>query len=251
MDSKESQLFTTIVIAVLAIGGIIAYFVYSLIRHNKKLMDIQRQNAEAQITALEKDRARIATDLHDDLAPMLVAVKMRINSLDLETDTDKNHLVKTNETIDDIAKRMRSISFDLMPSTLQHKGLVTAIKEFINYIGRQKDLSIQFTCNQKLPLNEYESIHVYRIVQEIIHNTIKHAQASELVIVLTKDKRELILATKDNGIGFDYEQIIEHGKGLGLRSLLNRAHLLKAECTVDSEINKGTAINIQMPLTND
>jgi two-component system, NarL family, sensor kinase len=252
MDATENEIYSAVLLAALVVGSIIAYFIFSMIRQNKKVLNLERTNAEAQVSALEKDRIRIAGDLHDDLAPMLVAVKMRINSFELTEDGDQKQLDSTNKIIDDLAKRMRAISFDLMPVSLQEKGLLMALTEFVNYIGQRSDLAIRLKFyEQNVALSEQRTIHIYRMIQEIIHNTIKHAHASELVIAIKKQKEYLVVATQDNGVGFDHEQKLKESKGLGLKSLLNRVHLLKAEFTVNSKPGKGTEITIQIPTVDE
>jgi signal transduction histidine kinase len=248
MHAGESQIYNSIIIAIAVIGLVIFYFFYSLFRQNKNMREIERKNADAQIKALETDRARIAADLHDDLAPMLASVRMKINSFDLTNAGDGAVLEKTNSTIDDITARMRAISFDLMPSTLQDKGLQVAIQQFVNFVAHNNPLQVRFiTPKENIHIEDQKAIHLYRIVQEIIHNTMKHAKATELTILLTKEKHYLVLSTKDNGMGFDYRQQIKESSGLGLKSLMNRIYLLKAEFSIDSKPGKGTSITIQIP----
>jgi two-component system, NarL family, sensor kinase len=252
MDAKENEIYSAVLLAALVVGSIIAYFIFSMIRQNKKVLNLERTNAQAQISTLEKDRARIAADLHDDLAPMLVAVKMRINSFELTDVSDQKQLDSTNKIIDDLAKRMRAISFDLMPVSLQEKGLIMALQEFVNHISQHSDLNIRLKLyEQTIALSEQRTIHVYRMIQEIIHNTIKHAHASELVIAVKRQNEYLVVESQDNGVGFDHEQKLKESKGLGLKSLLNRVHLLRAEFTVDSQPGKGTAIRIQIPTADE
>lgn len=252
MDAQESQIYIAIIVAVVVIGITVCYFFYSIIRQHKKVLDLERDNAAAQVTLLEKDRERIAVDLHDDLAPMLVAVRMRVNSFDLEKQDDKDCLSQTNNIIDDIAKRMRTISYDLMPATLKDKGLEVCVREFVNHISQRNDLHIRFDPPaQKLKLSEKQTIHTYRIIQEIVHNTIKHAKAKELFISLAKEDGLVVLTSKDDGTGFDLEQQRKDGKGLGLKSLYNRANLMHAEVSVKSGWQKGTGITIKIPVTND
>lgn len=248
MDAQESQIYIAIIVASFVIGSAVSYFFYSVLKHHKKVLQLERESSKAQVEMLENDRSRIAADLHDELAPMLVAVKMRINSFDLSNENDQEQLDKTNETINDIAKRMRGISFDLMPSTLQEKGLQTAVREFVNYMGLSSPLKIRLVlCSAPLNLNDQQTIHLYRIIQEIIHNTIKHAHAQVLTIGLEHQKDYLVLSTMDDGSGFNYKEQLRDHKGLGLRSLLNRVHLLKGEFLIDSKLEKGTAIRIQIP----
>lgn len=254
MDAQESQIYHAIILAVIVVGSVVFYFFYSIFKHHKKVLTLERDSAGAQVNALEKDRSRIAADLHDDLAPMLVAVKMRVNSFDLENKGDQQQLEKVNQIIDDMARRMRAISFDLMPVTLQEKGLLTAIREFVSSINNRDgdQLKIRLSLTEAtLPLGSQKIIHAYRIIQEIVHNTIKHAGATELTIAIKRYKDQLIIETKDNGKGFDYHQKLAESKGLGLKSLINRVHLLRGRLNMDSKPGEGTFIIIQIPTDNE
>src|SRR5690349_8916044 len=136
MDAKETSFFTAVLIVSIIIGVIIIYFITSIIRQQRRNIDLYRQSVLAEITAMEKERARIAADLHDELGPMLSAIKLKINSFELTDADDLIQVDKTNAHIDGLIKRMREISYDLIPNTLIRKGLVVALKEFIDYTNR-------------------------------------------------------------------------------------------------------------------
>jgi two-component system NarL family sensor kinase len=249
MDAREHTIFIAVLIAVMVTGGIIAYFIYSLLRYHRRMLHLQNEYALAQVTALEKDRERTATDIHDDLAPMLVAVRLRVNSFELREEGDQHALERTNEIIDEMARRMREVSFDLMPGSLKLKGLFSAVQSFINQVNEKNGLQIRCTLPAVLPhLSDHQSIHIYRIVQEVIHNTIKHAGATELDIRFKKEKNHLLLVSKDNGRGFHFEQHLHAGSGLGLRSILNRINLLDGSYRVDSRPGAGTLFEFKIPL---
>jgi len=252
MDTNENQIFNAIIIAILVIGSIISFFIFSVINHQKKVLQLERENARAEIAALEKDRARIADDIHDDLSPMLVSVKMIINSFDLSNFQDCKELEAVNDTLNEMAKRMRAISFDLMPYALKSKGLHTALNEFVNTINRENNLQIKLWFQNEIDIaDEQKTIHIYRIIKEIIHNTLKHAKATELTTILKTDKNILHIATEDNGIGFNYKQTFAENHGLGLRSLQNRINILGGQFKIESNKNKGTSFLIQIPLINE
>lgn len=251
MDPLETQIYEAIIVAVIVIGIILTYYIVSVIKQQKKVLGFQKQNANAVVTALEMDRSRIAADLHDDIAPMLSAVRMKINSFELTEPGDNYQLENVNEIVDELSRRVREISFGLMPYTLKAKGLNTAIREFIDYIDRKETLSIQYSLlNDSVVLNEPASVNIYRIIQELIHNTIKHSGATELILELRKEKEKLVLLVQDNGKGFDYNMKLKSGTGLGLKSLLNRVSLLGGELFMESEINKGSFCTILIPLKN-
>jgi signal transduction histidine kinase len=100
-------------------------------------------------------------------------------------------------------------------------------------------------------LNQLQAINLYRIAQEIIHNTIKHAQASELLIELRQDKNKIILATRDNGKGFDYDEKTNEAKGMGLQNLLRRTEIIGGKMFFESQKGKGTTYIFEIPIASD
>jgi len=248
MDAKETTLFTAIIISAIIIGSIIVYFIISIIRHQRRNQELYKSKILAEVTTLEKERSRIASDLHDELGPVLSSIKLKVNCMDIETAEDKEQLEKINVNIDDIIQRMREISNDLMPSTLTRKGLAAAVHEFIGKVTKSNGLQIVFKHENVLQLPPEKSIHIYRIIQEMIHNTIKHAQASQLHISLEKKNNKLFLRTKDDGTGFNYSKIMQEASGLGLRNLLTRTEILNGEMYIDSSKEKGTEYIFELPI---
>ncbi|HEU4472196.1 MAG TPA: ATP-binding protein [Flavisolibacter sp.] len=232
------------------LGTIITYFFISIIRQQRRNIQLYKQSLLTEITTLEKERTRMAADLHDEVGPVLSAVKLRLSSLDIQNEADELELSKTNEQIDKLLKRMREITFDLMPNSLVRKGLPAALTEFIEYCGKSSTLSIRFQ-HEDLPLTQQQSINLYRIVQEIIHNTIKHAGASELLIELRREKSMIVLATRDNGIGFSYEARTKEASGLGLGNLASRTEIMGGKMFFESEKGKGTTYIFEIPTANN
>lgn len=247
MDTQETKIYTAILISGIVLGIIIFYFIISIIRQQRRTLQIQKQSVQVQITALEKDRARIASDLHDELGPMLSAVKMKINSFELTEEDDRIEIEKTNTHIDDMLKRMREIAFDLMPNSLLRKGLVMAVREFVQYTGKNTALQIEFSADASITLSEPKTINMYRIVQEIIHNTIKHAKATKLVLELQQGKNKIIFKAADNGVGFDQHRQLKENMGIGLKNLLSRTEMLQGEMFLESKKGKGTAYTFEIP----
>jgi signal transduction histidine kinase len=246
MDAQETSLYTAILISSIIIGIIIIYFVVSIITQQRKNLELHKRNILIEITALEKERSRIAADLHDELGPLLSAVKMKINSFELADEEDQKEVAKTNQHIDAMVKRVREISFDLMPSALIRKGLVVAIKEFADYIMKSNTLQINVQAIDAISLSEQKAVNLYRIVQEVIHNTLKHAGASQLLIALYIEKNKLVLKTQDDGIGFNQDTLSEN-TGLGLRSLLSRTEIMNGTMYLDTQKGAGTSFTFEIP----
>jgi signal transduction histidine kinase len=143
---------------------------------------------------------------------------------------------------------MREISNDLMPTTFLRKGLAAAIEESIADNDFNSDLQIKFQHSDIPTLDPDKAIHVYRIMQEILHNTIKHARAKNLFIELSVKGDKLVLRCSDDGIGFNYSKLVNESAGLGLRSLLSRTEIMNGEMFVDNHRDKGTEYIFEIPL---
>ncbi|MDB5196350.1 MAG: hypothetical protein JWP88_721 [Flaviaesturariibacter sp.] len=249
MDAQETRIYTAILITSFVLGVIILFFVVSIIRQQRRNLDLHKMNILAEITTLEKERARMAHDLHDELGPVLAAVKMKISSFELTDEGDKEEMNRTNEHIDMLMKRIREISFDLMPSSLLRKGLGGAIKEFVSYISNQSSLKVRLQLEDLPDLAEQKTIHLYRISQEVVHNTIKHAKANVLQISLQRQKDNVILSTRDDGVGFDYDKRMLAQDGIGLRSLKSRVEIMNGQLFIESRKGKGTSYIFQIPIS--
>jgi two-component system NarL family sensor kinase len=249
MDAKETSFYTAVLIITVVLGIIITYFIISIVRQHRRSLQLYKQSLLTEITTLEKERTRMAADLHDEVGPVLSAVKLRLNSLDIHNKADEVEVQKTNEQIDGLLKRMREISFDLMPNSLIRKGLPAAIGEFIEYCSKSSTLDIKFQFGE-IGLTQQQSINLYRIIQEIIHNTIKHAKATELLIELRKEKSMIVLATRDNGTGFNYETKSKEASGLGLRNLHSRTEIIGGKMFFESKKTKGTTYIFEIPFTD-
>ena len=248
MYSKETTLFRAIIIAAVIIGSIIVYFILSVIRAQKRYRKLAGKNLEAVITSIEKERARIASDMHDELGPVLSAVKFTLSSIDTNSQTDKKSLEQSLLQLDGIIKKIRAIAYNFTPSVLQHKGLLFAVQHYIDHYISGSGLKVFLVAEKHLQIPRCSQIHIYRILQEIIYNTVKHANASVLRIELYSTKDNFIILSIDNGIGFDYQEARHQATGQGLQNLHTRAEVLCGEIHVESNPEKGTKYNIQFPL---
>ena len=123
MDAQTTSLFNTVLIVTIVLGIVIGFFIFSIIRQQRRSMRLYKKSILTEITTLERERSRIAADLHDEVGPILSAVKLKLASLDTMSEEDEEELQRTNQHIDELIKRMREISYDLMPNTLKRKGL--------------------------------------------------------------------------------------------------------------------------------
>ena len=244
----ETKILNITLLVSLIITVIIIYFFVSIIRYHRRYMRLQREKIFAEITIRENERKRIATDLHDSLGPLLSAVKLNISSVDVLHESDRLILSKTGGHLDEIISSMRRISHDLLPNTLERRGLLEAIREFINQVNTKHSVDIQLYIVKEIKIPKEKEIHMFRMVQEIVHNTIKHAQAKTLQIGFSEESGHLLCLTKDDGQGFDKEKALAGSHGLGLRSLESRCEILNGILTLDSMPGAGTNYFIKIPV---
>lgn len=249
MDTCQNQILKVIFGAVIVLGFILGYFIYTLLKQQKKIAAWQEARIKAEIETLENERKRIASDLHDDIGPMLSAIKLQVNHVEPAIEEEKKIIEKSGKLMDEVIGRFREIAYDLLPNTLIRKGLVTALSEFIGKMNEAHDLQIHFIHDDDIPLSPVSELNLYRIAQEIIHNAIKHAQASELIIQLNRINNELVFTAADNGKGFNYNGANAlPTAGLGLLNIQNRVILLNAKLTIKSEQLTGTYYHVLIPL---
>jgi len=220
---------------------IITFFIITMLRHHRRYVKLQKERMLNEIAILENERKRMAYDLHDGLGPMLSSIKLNINSIETNTDEDKAIIYKASSHIDDAIKNMRAISYNLLPVTLERKGLFEALREFIEYSSSRSKLPIQLFIKHQVEIPKEKEIHIFRILQEIIHNSIKHAQAKNLYIGFGYEEERVVIFAKDDGIGFDMGKTKETSDGLGLKSIESRADILNCLMLIESSAGKGTA----------
>lgn len=212
---------------------------------DKKLADIKLFNKI--IETEEKERKRFAEDLHDELGPHLSGIRLYINELEDEKMKPERRMdivgmldVLVKEAID----KTRSISNQLMPSVLTDYGLIKALDSFCSRINKTKTIHIKLEgINDDLFFDKTTEIVVYRLIIELINNTIKHANAKHISISFYKKNANIELVYKDDGRGFDFKKEMNHKKGLGLSNVINRIHTLGGSYHVESFPQKGVVFN--------
>jgi signal transduction histidine kinase len=245
MDTK--LLYITIIIAVL-IAIIIIYFFASIVQYHRRYVKLQRERLDAEITIQENERKRIANDLHDSFGPILAAVKININCIKTDSPEDVAVIEKSSRYIDEIITNLRRISYNLLPNTLERKGLLEALKEYIGNLQDKHHLHFEFTTTGQIMMPMEKGIHIFRMLQEIIHNTIKHAKAKNIQITMSEKKGMLYIKTQDDGVGFDENAVATESSGLGLKSIKSRVELLNGRLTLKTSPQKGTVYFMEIPV---
>nr|MBP9739259.1 sensor histidine kinase [Chitinophagaceae bacterium] len=207
--------------------------------------------AMAILAAEEKERKRIASDLHDGIGQMMSAVKMNLSSLAYKltslTPQEAALLEKTMALTDESCKEVRTVSHNMMPNALLKSGLSSAIKTFVDKIDHKK-LKVNLHSeglDNRLP--DTVEIVLYRVIQETVNNVIKHAKANQLDIAIIKDVDGLSCTIEDNGIGFNFNDK-NLTEGIGLKNIQARITYLQGTVEWDAVPNKGTLVSIHIPM---
>ena len=195
----------------------------------------------------EHERERVARDLHDGLGGMLAGVKIGLSgwtntNTDLSEDKDLHRIINQ---LDSSVSELRRIARNLLPETLLKFGLEIALKDLCEFYMRD-GLHIDFQpfdIGKAIPLSI--QLNIYRIVQELISNAVKHAQASNIMLQCSQNEDVFFITFEDDGRGFDIGVLAEK-KGMGLDNLKNRITFLKGKFEIQSVINEGTTVNIEL-----
>jgi signal transduction histidine kinase len=217
----------------------------------KILKEKEIETINAMVSGQEKERHRLAGELHDNLGSTLATVRMQVENLERnldKVDNPKALLIKTHTLINEAYEKVRTISHERNAGVLAKDGLLPAIHRLAKTISSEDGLRIEvedFGLEQRLS-NDME-ITIFRIVQELVTNIIKHAQASEATISLTQHDKELNILVEDNGKGFKVGTL-QQKDGMGLGSIERRVEHLEGSMSVDSTPGRGTHIIIDIPL---
>lgn len=206
--------------------------------------------AEAVLRGEEKERTRLAKDLHDGLGGMLSGIKYSLNTMKgnlIMTPENAQAFERSMEMLDNSIKEMRRVAHNMMPEALVKFGLDTALRDFCSDINKSGALHVNYQSiglESEMP-DQTISITIYRIVQELIHNTIKHAQAKSALVQIVKNADQLSVTVEDDGKGFD-TNILSASKGMGWSNIQNRIGFLKGKLDVHSQPGKGTSVMFEI-----
>ena len=246
MHSEETRVYLAILTGCVLLLMLIAVFVITIIRYQRKKVILQQQRITLEINALEKEKARIASDLHDDLGASLSAIKIHLQLIKPSGERELSLIQKAETYLDETMLKLKAISFSMMPQVLERNGLEKALKELIEMLTWSTDIKVNYECNFD-PVNSETRIHIYRIVQEIMNNVIKHAKAKCVTLFIHKIGNKISIHISDDGVGFDKAMVSKEKKGLGLQNIMARVAVLHAIIYLETEKGKGVDYLIEIP----
>lgn len=244
MYSHETSVYHAIIITVVAIGFILVYIGYSFVRQHRNNTALRRKHFIDEIKLLDTDRSRVSRDIHDDAGTIISLVQVHLHEV---AEEERMHLEKAQELLDELTKRLRRIAMNLSPAPLVRKGLLYTLNDFFEQIEGSFPLSIQFIYEAKREIPMEARIHLYRIVQEITHNAVKHSKAGKLKVHFRERGKALYLLCKDDGTGFDTKKAQEQRCGLGLSTIKSRTEILGGKISCISNAQHGTEYFFAFP----
>lgn len=243
IQSRTQIIFLIVLLISILILVIFIWIILKQQQKNKSIKEnIERLKAQekAIIDAENKERTRFAKDLHDGAGQLLSAVKMNLNALPEKSEKINQIGDKLNLAI----KEIRAIAYSMMPIALHQNNLYQAIHDFADQFSQSNNLNITVHCDNTVnTLSANTQTNIYRIIQECVNNSIKHAEATTINIQLIQHENYWLLMIEDNGKGFSQEKI---KSGIGLASIKSRVSLMKGELYIDS--TNGTTITVEIPL---
>jgi len=262
---QQRTLVIYILIASLIVVSMLSWMYFRNIRNKKIIADQKLEIKEQQLLELEKERqlvaaksvlqgeeaerARLASDLHDGLGGLLSGVKLKLSFMKENAIITSENLAHFNHALDLLdasITEMRRVAHNLMPETLMHYGLQTAINDFIKQVAPEGLPLIKFnTFGDDLRFDKELEITVYRVTQELITNSVKHSNAKLIDIQLFTEKERICVQVNDNGIGFDPAKLDPSKKGSGLNTMRNRITAFNGQFEILSQPGKGTETTLE------
>lgn len=219
----------------------------------QKIMELEKERQLVGMTAMmkgqEEERSRIAKDLHDGFGGMLSGTKLSFihvkDRLVLSAE-DRLLFEKSLSMLDNTIGDLRKVAHNLMPEALVKFGLQDALLDFCNYIKLSTGLEVLYQqFGEQRKLDSTAEIFIYRIVQELLNNVVKHAQASQVLVQFAMDSQKVSITVEDNGKGFD-KKILSNSKGAGMSNVMYRAECLNGRTDIVTSPGEGTSVNIEL-----
>jgi signal transduction histidine kinase len=214
--------------------------------------ELSRERSERYahiIDAQENERIKLARDLHDGIGQVFIALKLQLETLNDMSPQDSVTIEKIKKTINTAIDEIRNFSYALIPPVLREFGLVAAVKNMVQSISSLSGIEIVFNNDLKSNIKDEKiGIYLFRIIQELVNNIVKHSNAKRAEIKLNESLTEITLMIADNGCGFDLNES-KYSRGNGLYGISERVRALSGEIDIQSS-GEGTSVRIVIPIIN-
>lgn len=260
LKTIQKKTFTNYFLAAVLVAlGCISILIIILFRNNQKYqrrrineLETEKQLAatEAVLKGEEQERTRLAKDLHDGLGGMLAGIKYSFQTMKenlIMTPENQEAFERSMDMLDSSISEMRRVAHNMMPEALVKFGLDAALKDYCNDINKSGVLSVTYQSAgiENATINQTTSVALYRIVQELVSNTIRHSGATTALVQVIKSAAGIALTVEDNGKGFD-TSVLQQTKGMGWSNIQSRVDFLKGKMDVQSSEKTGTSVLIEL-----
>ncbi len=249
LELKQKNILLIFTGVLFLIVIIVAYFIYKNYRYrqDKKLQKEIFRQKEVETKALfegeQNERIRIARDLHDSVGQMLSLIKMNLSSQEQNLENEK-----VQNLVDKTISEVRTISHNLIPEELNF-GIIPALENLADKVNSSSSTKMEIDIPDEIRTLEFQKqneLSIYRIVQEVVNNMIKHAEATSVNLLIKKTENILIINIRDNGKGLDNNSI-SNSSGIGWKNINARVHMMDGKIKIESEKLAGTQIEITLP----
>jgi len=254
MEISEIKILLIVLTLLFLLMGLFVFSFFLVYRKNQnaKESQIEKLNItllQSQIEIQEQTLQHISRELHDNLGQVASLIKINLTTLKLnEPEKAVEKIEATKDLTRQLIADIKSLSVSLGSDRLIQIGLIKAIETEVERLNKTGEFIAAFKLHGTIPdIDNDQSVILYRMVQEVLNNMVKHSEAKHISIFIHAKENVFILAFNDDGIGFNTEEKI-NASGAGLRNLKNRALLINAQLHIESLVGKGTKITIEMPL---
>ncbi|MCP9750954.1 sensor histidine kinase [Ferruginibacter sp. HRS2-29] len=258
-ELKQKDIYNYILLGGALVIVVLASLFYRNYRQRQKFQQqrINELETQQQLTATEavlkgeeQERSRLAKDLHDGLGGMLSGIKYSLNTMKgnlVMTPGNAQAFERSIDMLDSSIKEMRRVAHNMMPEALVKFGLDTALKDFCNDINQSGALKVNYQSIglEENTTDELVAVSIYRIVQELVNNAIRHAAATTALVQVTRTNDIISITVEDDGKGFD-SNLVKQAKGIGWTNIRNRVEFLKGKIDVQSQPGQGTSVLIEI-----
>jgi signal transduction histidine kinase len=213
----------------------------------RRTQEALRRISGGLIEAQEQERRRIGRELHDDINQRLAMLAVELGQMNDSPSEVKSRLHELRKQATEISNDVQALSHDLHSSRLEYLGVVGAIRSWCKEFAERQKMEIDFKSDVSSILPIEIGICLFRVLQEALHNSVKHSGVRRFGVQLREDSGEIYLVISDLGRGFDVEAALQ-GKGLGLASMGERVRLVNGTISIDSKSMAGTTIHVRVPL---
>ncbi|MEE4256387.1 MAG: PAS domain S-box protein [Bacteroidales bacterium] len=226
--------------------------ILSIARDITERKQLEREILRAVINAEERERERIASEIHDDLGPLMSTIKLYVSELesdDLQQLEREEFLLKVNEILDEAITSTRTIANNLTPRVIIDFGLVKALDSFSKKLNLSQKVNIIYEASVSERFDQTIELVLYRVVTELLNNSMKHADASKIEVHLEKFDNILQLTYMDDGVGFDLDEVLQNeSSGMGLKNIISRLQSINGSYRIHSRKDSGTLVVVEIKL---